>query len=124
MKFEDRKKPTWRIPYKGMRFIYIYSYYDLPLQGLCRMGKELCKFQLIDYDAKRIKYHVFKMPWYEKIYHLWNKKLFELCIGYHWSYPELRKPPYFYHRKPKWFWTLIFNIYYGQWRKIWSNSTW
>jgi hypothetical protein len=110
-------KPTYRIPYKNMQWVWISDHYDVHLAGLCRVKGELMRFEmpkdLMDRD-KLPKVPVFRLSWLEKIHWLKKKCLFEWCIGYHWTYPL-----YFYKpRKPRWFWKIVFAIYYGKWSMI------
>ena len=107
-----------------IEFLWVQSYYDGPLKGLCKYNNEICYFEVKDEvpyeedDEQFIKmvYSIYKLTVLEKIKWLWKKKLFELCVGYHYTYPQRKNKEWFYYRKPVWLYRFIFCLYYWNWR--------
>lgn len=101
------------VPYKEMDFVFVSNHYDMHLSGLCKFNNEFCRFQIVEFDInfdENPEYYIYKLTTKEKIKWLYRKTLFELCIGYHWTYPYRKnglKP-----RKPDWFWQIIHNLYF------------
>lgn len=95
------------INYHDVNFIWISCHYDIHLKGLCLYDNKLCRFE-VNYNSPE-KCEIYSLTILEKIKWSLNKKLFEWCIGYHWTYPLGRS---FGKRSPKWFWNKIFFIYY------------
>lgn len=93
--------------------IFVTNYYDGPLSGLCKYNGQLCKFTCVEEDDDGTRYFdVYSLTPWEKIKALWNKKKFELCVGYHCSYKNNKKQSYFYYRKPQWFYKWLFRMYF------------
>lgn len=108
------------IPYDKVDFVWIKNHYDIHLKGLCRYNGELCEFET-DYpdtpeEWNNPKVFIKNLTWYEKLRWLINKKLFEWCVGYHWSYPQRldKSKRYFKMRRPKWLFKILFDTYYGK----------
>lgn len=99
--------PDW-LPRKALRIVYVSSYYDYPLVGTCRVRGVFCKFTVIGCTGKRYRIH--RLTWIEKIQWRWRQRLFEACVGTHWTYPKRTN---FVQRRPFWFWRLVTNLYYG-----------
>jgi hypothetical protein len=101
------------LSYEEMDFVFVEDFYDLPLRGLCKWYGELCHFELRDYDDEIPVYYIRRLTGYEKFIRLTHKKVFEICVGTHWTgdYKKHR----FKIRKPRWFWEIISNIYYWRW---------
>jgi len=115
-----KDKLDYIIPYDKMQFIWVTDFFDLPTKGLCKLNNELHVFEIINWEDDNPCYSVFKLSFFEKVKWLLRKKCFELCIGKHWTYPNRKNGVRFYTGKPKWFWKLMFNLYY--WRKFKWNS--
>jgi len=109
------------IDYDEVDFVWIADHWDLHLKGLCKYGGELCLFQTIrgEYDFDQEEYiipdicNIFSLSLLEKIRWIFRKRLFEICIGYHWTYPYRKtggRP--FKYRNPKWLYKFIFKTYY------------
>ena len=98
-----------KIPYNEVDFVWETSRYDIPLGGLCRYEDNLCEFKG-DYDT--LIYTIYSLTTREKIKFLYRKKLFEICVGYHCSYPQRLQGANFYYKRPRWFWKLVCKLYY------------
>ena len=98
------------VDYKNMLFYYHTHFYDIPLVGLCFYLGSLCYFH-IKSDSDYM-YEIFDLTFWEKLKYKYKKKLFEICIGYHCTYPHRTKGVHFYYKRPKWFWKIVFNVYY------------
>jgi len=95
--------------YKDMNFVWIEDHYDIHLEGLCKHKGELCRFTT-EYDTMVCT--IYPLSIFGKLRWLFRKKLFELCVGYHWTYKQKVRQGRFYYRKPIWFYKLLFKIYY------------
>lgn len=113
----SNKTPDVIIPLSLMEFVFVSDHYDIHLAGLCRVDGELCAFELDQetYANQNPLYNVYILNALQKLKELWGKKLFEVCVGHHWSYPERNGGAMFFYRYPKWFWKLIFKAYYIKW---------
>lgn len=108
------KNPQYRLEDTELNYVFISNYYDLPLSGLCRHQGKLCRFS-IDKDwggEEPVFYDVFELSFFERLKARYNKKLFELCVGYHWSFKDKKREGSFYVRSPQWFYKWLFNIYF------------
>ena len=113
------REPIKILPYGEVNFKWVSSYYDINLNGTCIYNGELCEF-----EAEYPEYNDENDEWEEifvKIYRLglldklrWygRQKLFEQCVGYHWSYSQKKRRSGFYYRNPKWLYTWLFKFYY------------
>lgn len=120
------------VPYDKMEFVWINNHYDCHLSGLCRYHNKLYKFRTFfrcvtecDGPPDCSLYHLSIV---DKVLWLSKKKMFEWCIGYHWSYKDgIILEPRYKFRKPRWFWNRVFNIYYKVGRfnkKVCDNLGW
>ena len=100
------------VVYDAVDFVWIADHYDIHLTGLCRERDELCRFTT-DYDTAEIK--IYHLTFREKIHWILRKKMFEWCVGYHWTYCKGKRKMNYGKRKPKWFWKLVMSAYYGKW---------
>ena len=109
------KRPIAVIEYSDMDFIWIANHWDLHLSGLCRYNGKLCQFET-DRDVEnwdtRVEVSIYPLSLTEKLSWLKRKKLFEWCVGYHFSYRQREQGANFYFRRPRLLWALIFAIYY------------
>lgn len=96
--------------YNKVQFLFIRDHYDIHLAGLCRYKNKVCLF-ITDYGTMLVS--IYSLDIIEKIWYIAKKKLFELCIGYHWTYPYRKQGLKYRLRKPEWFWRIIFNCYYS-----------
>jgi len=109
------------IPYNEIDFVFVSDHWDVHLTGLCRDNKKLCYFSLEDIDTDI--YAIYSLTFWEKINWVRRKKLFEWCVGYHCTYPQIKKKydirvkngvyinPYG-QRWPRWFWHVVMKTYY------------
>ena len=92
--------------------------------GTCIYNNNICLFKGdCDYVKKEIPiedeeydiiytYEVYSLNIFEKIKWLYKQKMFEWCVGYHFTYTNNRRLNQFYYRNPKWFYKLIFKWYF------------
>jgi hypothetical protein len=100
------------ITLNDLHLVFVSDYYDMPLSGICRHNGRLCEFEG-DYDAGT--YTIKPLAWWQKARWLQRKKLFEFCVGRHWSYgTDGREVSHFHYRSPVWFYRFLFRAYY--WR--------
>jgi hypothetical protein len=57
-------------------------------------------------------YNVKPLSSINKVKALISKKAFEICVGYHWTYPNRKNGEEFYVKWPHWFWNMVFHLYY------------
>ena len=107
-----------RIKYEHINFVWVSDHYDIHLSGLCRMNGQLMRFE-IPKNSKWCggpwhipRFHIYKLNPIEKLCLLLKKRLFEICIGKHWTYPDRKQGVRSKIRKPLWFWRLVFKLYY------------
>lgn len=105
-------RPDWRVPYEHMDFVWVSQHYDVHLEGLCRMGGTLCRFETPWPARSRIRCHVFRLTWRARWQWRCRQWLFERCVGQHWSYPQRRRGVRFYSKRPRWLWQALFRAYY------------
>jgi len=107
-------KPDLRIPYDHMRWEWISSHWDIHLAGLCWVGKELMRFTTeCSPFKKNLKCHVFRLSPEEHLDWRIQQRLFEWCVGYHWSYRGNRVRGKSGQRRPVWFWWyFVTKLYY------------
>jgi len=107
--------------YDKIEFIWVTDHYDIHLKGLCKYRDRYCRFELMqdsDYETMDVMangddvYALYTLTDDEAEEFLRQKRLFELCVGYHWSYPERLNGAQFGNRWPRWFWNIIFKLYY------------
>ena len=107
---------TTLIPYNRVQYVWISSHYDIHLHGLCRFGaaNELHEFKTTNPDTfdEPLMVSVIKLTTKQKIHWLIRKKLFEICVGYHWTYPHRANGVAYEQKAPKWFWGPIMKWYY------------
>ena len=80
-----------RIPYEHMNWVWISSFWDVPLRGLCKYNGKLCRFQGFGwvYGKKMSRYHIIRLSTISKTIWIIRKFLFEFMVGKHWSsYPD------------------------------------
>lgn len=95
---------------KEIYFIFVEDFYDLPLTGTCRVNGEYMRFELKDEES--MDYYCFRMSLSEKIKSKIGQRLFEICVGYHHTYNGNKKMSHFRYRRPRWFYKILFNLYY------------
>ena len=73
------------IDHAKVKFLWVSDHYDQHLKGLCKYEESTCVFQC-EYQEDKVK--IFKLSEDEERDWLTKKYLFEVFVGYHWSYPE------------------------------------
>lgn len=96
------------IPYDLADWVWVSNHYDIHLSGLLLYEGELCKFE----TNELTDVIVYRMSMVEKLKAIIDKKMFEWCVGYHWSYPEREQGIEFHWRKPHWFYRLLYFLYF------------
>lgn len=103
--------------------VFHSGYYDGPLSGLCRFNGELCEFELHaeeyigdEDEFERVRmFDIKPLGGFKKCRRIFGKWLFEICVGRHCSYPNRSRGEFFYWKYPRWFWEIVFNVYYKRW---------
>lgn len=97
-----------QLPYKDVDFVFVAGHYDFHREGICRHNGELMQFSCIedlpdDYGScgedcdgcSKCEYEIVctlePLTWRQKAWWIWRKKLFELCVSHHWSYPQVQE---------------------------------
>jgi len=99
---------------RDLDIVYVTSFYDIPLAGLCRYEGKIQKFET-DYDTEESTI-IFLTPM-QRFRALWSKWLFEICVGTHQSYENGKRAHYFYWRKPKFLHVFLYKSYFKRRRK-------
>ena len=97
------------VKYDDMDFVWIVDHWNIHLEGLCRYNGSLCRFKT---NEETEICTIYSLSILEKVKWLVRKKRFELCIGYHWTYPHKSHGALFYYRKPKWLYKFLFKKFY------------
>jgi hypothetical protein len=108
-------------------FVWVSSHWDVHLEGVCRHEGQLCRFECENptrYDddggPSRPRYSIYSLSTKEKLRWLYRKKKFEICVGYHWTYPYCAQGRLFYLRKPRWLFALLWWWHYGKPYRGWK----
>ena len=100
---------------KHPKFVWINDHYDMHLSGTCIYRGELCYFET-DYQPnyENRYYEIHDLTRWEKIKWKFRQKLFEICVGYHWSYKNKNRiwNSGIKTRKPKWLFRILMELYY------------
>ena len=96
---------------KELFIIYVTSFYDVPLEGTCRVEGEYMRFELKDENS--MDYYCYRMSSPEKIKAKISQKLFEICVGYHCTYNGNKRMSHFHYRRPKWLYKILFDLYFS-----------
>jgi hypothetical protein len=93
--------------------VWISSFTDFPREGLCRFRGKLCHFVCaFDDNGDPQGYEIFRLSLRQKLRWLRRKRRYEICVGYHWTYPNRARGESFTHRKPRWLHFLLFALHY------------
>jgi hypothetical protein len=100
-----------------MQWVWVDGHWDVHLTGLCRHDGKLCRFE-VEWDkvgdhSEITTYTIYALSPLEKLRWLWRKKKFEICVGRHWTYPDLEDGVRFRKRKPRWLGALLWAWHYG-----------
>lgn len=71
------------LPYAKVNFVFITSYYDIPLEGTCLYKGKLHRFEVVDYEE--MIYNIHELNWLQRMISTAGKKLFEFCVSTYWS---------------------------------------
>lgn len=107
-------KQVAKVPYDDMDFVYVENHYDIHLSGLCRYDGKIHRFLTNDDDFDDSHCIILELSYIEKLKALWDKKLFEICVGTHWTYHEGKRMGDYYIRKPAWLHKKLFKWFYGK----------
>lgn len=95
----------------SMNYVWVQNHWDHHLKGLCRFNNKLCVFEIDNvHDGEggaKVLYKIYSLNFVEKLKWLLRKKLFEIFVGYHWTYINGKRGPAFQGVSWK------FNLYYG-----------
>ena len=93
----------------NLHILYVIRFYDIPLEGLCLHQGKIEKF-IVDYDT--LQATIIHLSTLQRFHYLLKKKLFELCVGNHWTYKDGQRNSIYYERQPTCLHKALFNIYY------------
>lgn len=125
--------PLTTIPREEVEWVHVSSHYDIHLSGLCRYGGALCHAEIHDEgewddDAERYirptTYRIFALSPLALALRLWRMKLFQWCVGYHWTYPHRPNRERFRMRRWGYLSQFLFGAYYVRprdftsWRRL------
>jgi hypothetical protein len=120
------------IPYKDVDFVWVSNHWDFHREGICRYNGELAQFSCTEVYPEgygscgedcegcpqcdyEICCWIMPLTWRQKLRWIWMKKLFEICVGYHWAYPQRREGVMYGARRPRRFWGFVSWLYYRPW---------
>lgn len=102
---------TAEVPYDQVEWVWISNHYDIHLDGLCRFEGELSRFETWESDSDNPVCRIFRLSALQKVSWLLQKKLFEICIGRHWTYPDRKQGARFH--MGGWSGKALFTAYYA-----------
>lgn len=98
------------------------GYWDGPLSGLCFHDGELCRFECAEHGGwdgeegaehyVERTYRVIPLTRWERFRWLLRKRVFEMCVGYHCTYPHRYGGVGFVRGRWGWLSRLLFVGYY------------
>lgn len=94
-----------------MEIVWVENYFDYPVSGLALVNNKLHYF----YDISGLDYppiSAHPLSFISKFKWLLKKRLFEICVGYHWTYGPKHKE--FDATKKQ---TVLYKVYYA--KNIW-----
>lgn len=103
-------KLVTKITYEQLYVVFVTNFYDIPLEGLCMWKGKLERFEIDDYEEAT--YKVVHVNAFQRIAERIRKKMFEWCVGYHWTYDNGRRTRYYYQWQPVWLHNALFKLYY------------
>lgn len=108
------------ILYSQVKFIWVSNHHDLHLDGICDYKNKIHRFKTIwpDWIEETEEWgeaycKIYRLNSIEKLTWLYDKRKFELMVGYHWTNSYRKKDPLFYYRKPKKLYEWLFKKYYN-----------
>lgn len=107
------------IPYESVEFVWVSDHWDIHLRGLCRFHGELCSFKTLPEIGDNLFCELAHLGPLQKVRWLLRKKMFEWCVGYHWTYPHRKNGAHFHMRRPRWWFKFLYRCYYWRWSSAW-----
>jgi len=84
------RKPIATVPYESVRFVWVTNHYDVHLHGTCIHKGKLCEFEtdFPDFftELEHMMVRIYSLSFSDRIHWRIKQKLFEICVGRHWSY--------------------------------------
>lgn len=99
------------IPCEELKIVWVDVYYDHPLAGLCSVDGRWWAFE---WGFQEDEVTVTELRPWSRLRWWASKRLFEVCVGYHWTYGPQRRE--FDPAKQS---TLLYNLYYP--RNVWAR---
>lgn len=109
-----KKQPFIQVNPNDFQIVWVENYWDYPVSGLALVGNKLHYF----YDISGLGDHtvsVQPLSFIPKLKWLLKKRLFEICVGYHWTYGPKHKE--FDTTKRQ---TFLYKVYYA--KSIWRRK--
>ena len=116
--FKRKKTPIATIGYDEVDYIWISNFLEIPAEGTCMYENKFCEFLQKTTQRKNnkkfetLKVEIYPVSFFRKLKLKFNQRLFEICVGYHFSYGHEDFVKSFYFRKPKWLYRILFEFYY------------
>lgn len=101
--------------------IWVTSYYDYPLEGYCWYNSRRHYFICIESDNEleegsthfeKLYYYIYELDFIEYVKSIIDQKLFEICVGYHYTFKNGSRLGDYHLKSPEWFWKIVQTIYY------------
>jgi hypothetical protein len=112
------KKVITKLAPEDVDFVWVAGHYDIHLEGICRYENQICAFMAAGGgwndeadDYHPVYYDIYQLSFWEKGKWLLDKKMFELCVGYHWTYPQATQMRAWKLRKPEFLYKMLYRSY-------------
>ena len=108
---------AYAVPRTEINIVFVSDFYDAPLSGLCMWNGKLANFKIENLmEDAPARYSIFPLGFFGRLRARIQKRLFEICVGHHWSYPDRENgAEYGDNNYPAWVAYILFTTYYGQW---------
>lgn len=107
--------------YECVEFVWVTNHYDIHRSGLCRYDNKLCYFKTANPETVFILVcNIYELSWFEKINFKLQKGVFELCVGYHWTYENKKRSNKINEFSPKTK-KFLYSVYYSMFWKKFNN---
>lgn len=114
-----------KVEYDQMQFVWVSNFWDFPLKGICMWGGKLHEFagwdewfkidnpteDEDDWDRK-VFFNLTPLTFTQRLKWRFRQRMFELCVGTHWTYKNNQRGLQFHWRKPVWLHKLLCSWYY------------
>lgn len=77
----------FRVTAEHIRIVWVASFHDGPLLGICRVKGQLQRFER---DVTASRYRVYRLTPWQRVLWVLQWRLFEVFVGTHWTYPRGR----------------------------------